>query len=147
MNFERNRLNTFNNWPSSAPVDPVRLAKAGFYYTGDGIEVQCFSCAGKISDWNYGDQVMLRHRRLEPDCQFIVNSSRSGNVPFVLGPRCLSPTGTVTPISMQNDMQDEDFRRPSQHIHVTEEDEMYKNGALRLLSFANWDVSKYIIKF
>ncbi|KAJ0183293.1 hypothetical protein K1T71_001269 [Dendrolimus kikuchii] len=138
MNFERNRLNTFNNWPSSAPVDPIRIAKAGFYYTGEGTEVQCFSCGGKISDWNYDDQVMLRHRRLNPDCQFVTNSLVSGNVPFILGPRCPSPTNAVTPISMRYDMQD-DFIRPSQHIRLTEEDEMYKNGALRLLSFANWE--------
>lgn len=138
MNFERNRLNTFRNWPSSVPVDPTRIAKAGFYYTGDGTEVQCFSCGGKISDWNYGDQVMYRHRRLEPNCQFVLNSLNSDNVPLVTVPRCSSTNNSITSMSMPYDAQ-EQLIRPTQNIAHTEDDEMYKSDALRLLSFANWD--------
>lgn len=57
MNVEENRLCTFQNWPANAVVDPQRIAKAGFYCTGHGLEVQCFCCGGRIEDWNYGDQV------------------------------------------------------------------------------------------
>ncbi|CAH0399809.1 unnamed protein product [Chilo suppressalis] len=138
MNLETNRLNTFANWPSSAPVDPIRIAKAGFYYTGEGTEVQCFSCGGKISEWNYGDQVMWRHRHLEPNCEFVVNPRLSGNVPLVLNTDCPlnvdSSTSWSAPEESNNDNAD-----TSQDYGLTDEDVMYQIDALRLLSFSNWN--------
>ncbi|CAB3226796.1 unnamed protein product [Arctia plantaginis] len=138
MNYETNRLNTFVNWPSSAPVDPIRIAKAGFFYTGGGTEVQCFSCGGKISQWNYGDQVMWRHRRLDPNCPFVVNPHISGNVPLVLETGCPSIVDTNTSLVAlpEGNIDSVDI---AQEYGTTEEDEMYKSDALRLLSFANWD--------
>ncbi|CAH0720027.1 unnamed protein product, partial [Brenthis ino] len=134
MNQETNRLNTFTNWPSSAPVDPVRVAKAGFFYTGSGTEVECFSCGGKISDWNYGDQVMWRHRRMDPNCAFVSNPLLSGNVPLVIGREC----------NIQNPDERPHIEEPrdtdsSADYGLVEDDEMYKSNALRLLSFVNWD--------
>jgi len=61
MNREDSRLQTFENWPENAPVDPQRIAKAGFYFTGRNMEVECFCCGGKIHEWNYGDQVNFLH--------------------------------------------------------------------------------------
>lgn len=81
MNYEESRLRTFSEWPSDAPVEAARIASGGFYYTGLGMEVQCFSCGGKISEWNTGDHVMAKHRRLDPRCPFIVNPATSGNIP------------------------------------------------------------------
>ncbi|KAL4716119.1 hypothetical protein ACJJTC_013896 [Scirpophaga incertulas] len=140
MNFETNRLNTFANWPSSAPVDPIRIAKAGFYYTGDGTEVQCFSCGGKISQWNYGDQVMWRHRQLEPNCEFVVNPRLSGNVPLVLNSECPSNVDSSTSWSAPEDIN-HDNSDTIQDYGLTEEDVMYRIDALRLLSFTNWNDS------
>lgn len=137
MNYETNRLNTFNNWPSSAPVDPIRIAKAGFFYTGDGTEVQCFSCGGKIAQWNYGDQVMWRHRRLDPNCPFVVNPQISGNVPLVLGSEC--PSFDTTTASGDLTEGQVDLVDTTQDYGPTDEDDMYKSDALRLLSFTNWD--------
>lgn len=128
MNREANRINTFTNWPTSAPVEPARIAKAGFFYTGQGTEVQCFSCGRKISEWNYADQVMWRHRTLEPNCAFVVNPVLSGNVPLVLGREC----------SVQSNRPSEIEEEQSQDYGLTEEDEMYKSDSLRLLSFVNW---------
>lgn len=81
MNHEESRLRTFNTWPVDAPIEAARVAHGGFYYTGQGMEVQCFSCGGKISEWSHGDHVMAKHRRLDPRCPFIVNPAMSGNVP------------------------------------------------------------------
>lgn len=139
MNYESNRLNTFYNWPADAPVDPIRIAKAGFFYTRDGTEVQCFSCGGKISRWNYGDQVMWRHRRLDPNCPFVVNPRISGNVPLVLGQECPSNVDSPSSQVVRNDGHHDSVDN-AQDYGPTEEDEMYKSDALRLLSFANWDV-------
>lgn len=148
MNFETNRLNTFTNWPSSAPVDPIRIAKAGFFYTGQGTEVQCFSCGGKISQWNYGDQVMWRHRTMDPNCAFVVNPQLSGNVPLVLSREC--PSADVS-LQLSESSPQRSNRSSSNERHsdsdatqdygLTDEDEMYKTDILRLLSFTNWTVS------
>lgn len=138
MNQEINRLNTFTNWPSSAPVDPIRIAKAGFFYTGQGTEVECFSCGGKISEWDYGDQVMWRHRRMDPNCSFVVNPLVSGNVPLVISRECNPVQNIEQRSASQNSQQNSE---QSVNYGITEEDEMYKSDPLRLLSFVNWDVS------
>lgn len=57
MNIEEQRLQTFSNWPDDAPIQKERIAKGGFFATGVGLEVQCYACGGKISEWSYGDQV------------------------------------------------------------------------------------------
>uniref|UniRef100_A0A8D9ECF1 Death-associated inhibitor of apoptosis 2 n=1 Tax=Cacopsylla melanoneura TaxID=428564 RepID=A0A8D9ECF1_9HEMI len=80
MNFERSRLRTFQSWPSNSPVSSKRIAKAGFFYTGHQHEVQCFACGVKISDWNYNDSVMAKHRAKDPGCPFVKNPEASGNV-------------------------------------------------------------------
>lgn len=60
MNEEKNRLKTFDScWPASAPIEANRIAKAGFYYTRIGLEVECYWCKSKISEWHYGDQVII----------------------------------------------------------------------------------------
>ncbi|XP_026319004.1 baculoviral IAP repeat-containing protein 7-B isoform X2 [Hyposmocoma kahamanoa] len=132
MNIETNRLSTFANWPASAPVDPIRIAKAGFFYTGEGTEVQCFSCGGKISQWNYGDQVMTRHRNMEPNCAFVQNSQLSGNIPLVLRQDCPNDNMVISTATQQNNADTHDYG-------LTEDDAMYRTDLLRLLSFTNWE--------
>lgn len=63
MNAEEQRLKTFTNWPANAPIEASRMAKAGFFSTGIGLEVQCYVCGCKINDWSYGDQVMRKNRK------------------------------------------------------------------------------------
>lgn len=102
MNVEENRLQTFNDWPSDAVVSPSRIAKAGFFYTKNNLTVECFSCRICISDWNYGDQVMARHRQLSPHCAFVLNPTTSDNVPII------SPTNND--VIVQEDMTNEQTR-------------------------------------
>ncbi|KAE8573733.1 Putative inhibitor of apoptosis 2 [Halyomorpha halys] len=83
MNSEESRLRTYAHWPENAPVDARRIAAAGFYYMGQGLEVQCFSCGGRISEWNIGDSVMSKHRVLDPFCPFVQNPILSGNIPLI----------------------------------------------------------------
>lgn len=83
MNVEANRLQTLNNWPRHAEVNPERIAKAGFFSTRNGLEVECFSCQLRISQWNYGDQVMERHRTLSPNCAFVNNPTATDNIPLI----------------------------------------------------------------
>lgn len=95
MNFERSRLRTFENWPANAPIDGERIAKAGFYYMGQNLEVQCFSCGGRISEWQYGDKVMAKHRLLDPRCPFVLNPVDSGNVPINEGNETIQGTSSA----------------------------------------------------
>lgn len=142
MNSEINRLNTFSQWPTSAPVDPPNLARGGFFYTGEGTEVQCFSCNAKISNWNYGDQVMARHRIIEPQCTYVAHPSLSGNVTLSEAPSSPSRNEEV-----QDQPSEEPYAivtRSTSDYGLTEDDEMYRSDALRLLSFINWEVRSYL---
>ncbi|XP_065225489.1 baculoviral IAP repeat-containing protein 2-like [Planococcus citri] len=118
MNYERSRLRTFENWPANAPVDGECIAKAGFYYMGQNLEVQCFSCGGRISEWQHGDKVMAKHRLLDPRCPFVVNSSDSGNVPISDGNDTAQGTSNGT----------------------VEDGSRYKNEEARLQSFMAWPI-------
>ncbi|KAF8785531.1 baculoviral IAP repeat-containing protein 7-B-like isoform X2 [Argiope bruennichi] len=79
--YEEERIKSFVTWEVYYPVDPVRLAKAGFYHSGRGDEVICFSCKGHVKNWNYGDVVLKKHAELFPDCDFVNN--RSNNIPII----------------------------------------------------------------
>ena len=57
MRYEEQRLSTFHAWPSDAPVEARKIAKAGFFHTGAETTVQCSWCGCVIDRWNYGDQV------------------------------------------------------------------------------------------
>ncbi|XP_057671931.1 death-associated inhibitor of apoptosis 2 [Diorhabda carinulata] len=116
MNEEVHRLATFSEWPTDAEVSPERIAKAGFFSTKQGLEVECFSCHIKISEWNYGDQVMTRHIALNPECPFVLNPTTSGNVPII------SPTNVPSTSS----------RNP------------YKTYDSRLATFENWPASDIV---
>lgn len=68
---ESYRNKTFANFPGSCPVSPTTLARAGFYYTGDGDKVKCFSCHLTVDSWQYGESAVGKHRTLSPNCKFI----------------------------------------------------------------------------
>lgn len=117
MNHEESRLRTFSAWPSDAVIEAARIASGGFFYTGQGMEVQCFSCGGKISEWKAGDHVMARHRRLDPRCPFIVNPATSGNIP-----------------KFQN----------SQNRSVEMDTELLQSELARLETYLNWPISHIV---
>ena len=51
-----------------------------FFLVLQGRECRCFACNGRIQLWDYGDQAVVRHRRMNPSCPFLLN--RSANVPL-----------------------------------------------------------------
>lgn len=71
MQFELIRLQTFSRYPENAPVRPIRLAEAGFYHTGNGTEVRCYSCGKTYTDWKQGDSPRDIHLRISPHCVHI----------------------------------------------------------------------------
>ncbi|GAV05583.1 hypothetical protein RvY_15687 [Ramazzottius varieornatus] len=80
MEHEEERLVTYLRWPALSMVSTDRLARAGFFFTGQGDTVQCFSCGGQLDKWQLGDDVMKKHRLNFPTCSFVCGSS--SNVPY-----------------------------------------------------------------
>ena len=81
MRSEAQRLSTFGGWQHNDKVEARKIAKAGFFHTGNDSEVKCPWCSVVLNHWEYGDQVMARHRTANPNCPFIKNIS--DNVPLI----------------------------------------------------------------
>ncbi|XP_032225383.2 uncharacterized protein LOC5501165 [Nematostella vectensis] len=68
------RLESYIHWPENCPVRPRELAMAGFYYTGCGDQVRCFSCDLQLGKWVDGDEPFEEHLKHRPSCGFILES-------------------------------------------------------------------------
>ncbi|XP_033118499.1 putative inhibitor of apoptosis isoform X2 [Anneissia japonica] len=67
------RLVTFLSWPIQSIISETSLAKAGFFYTQKSDMVECYSCHGKIKDWQIGDDAFKEHKRHFPRCPLVQN--------------------------------------------------------------------------
>ncbi|XP_028316309.1 E3 ubiquitin-protein ligase XIAP [Gouania willdenowi] len=65
------RLYSFNGSRLAQEVPPAKLARAGFYYTGDADRVRCFSCRTIVENWCAGDSPVERHKEVSPSCTFL----------------------------------------------------------------------------
>ncbi|NWU40574.1 BIR7B protein, partial [Hylia prasina] len=74
MVTEEMRLSTFENWPQSSNMHPEQLARAGFFYTGQGDVVRCFYCDGGVRSWSLGDDPWREHAKWYPECEFLLHS-------------------------------------------------------------------------
>ncbi|XP_063315640.1 baculoviral IAP repeat-containing protein 7 isoform X1 [Pelobates fuscus] len=74
MMEERDRLDTYRDWPPYAEVAPHVLARAGFFYTGHRDNVKCFHCDGGLRNWERGDDPWREHAKWFPRCEFLVRS-------------------------------------------------------------------------
>ncbi|XP_062601932.1 baculoviral IAP repeat-containing protein 3-like isoform X1 [Saccostrea cucullata] len=79
MNLELIRLRSFHNFPSSNSVSTLKLARQGFYYSGESDKVICFACGFQKSNWRKGDDVHAIHRTASPACP-LLNSCSTSNV-------------------------------------------------------------------
>ena len=75
------RLASFKDFPITIPVSAMRLAQAGFHYTGERDVVKCFSCGVTYQGWQMGDRPTLVHARISPNCPF-VQGSDTANLPL-----------------------------------------------------------------
>lgn len=145
MNVEEKRLRTFREWPANAAVDPARLAKAGFYYTGHGLEVQCFLCGTRISDWNYGDQAMGRHRLKSPNCPFVLTPTTTCNVPLVpVAADNAAAESTAHRQSLDPQRSSNVENNPNISQRLTGPSMEYSTFAQRLQSFQNWPITSIV---
>ncbi|XP_073343475.1 E3 ubiquitin-protein ligase XIAP [Pagrus major] len=54
------------------PIDPERLARAGFYSTGTGDKVLCFRCGGGLKGWQPEEDPWEEHAKHYPGCSFLL---------------------------------------------------------------------------
>lgn len=138
--YERKRLETFQAWPANAKVEAWKMARAGLRYTGQEEEVTCTWCSCILGDWQYGDQVMARHRFASPECPFV--RDESDNVPVLQEEEeadevvHASSTPNLPHMDVSTDHQSRERLSPE---GPTELD--YRAEADRLASFIDWSVT------
>lgn len=59
-----NRLKSFDSWPRGIKQRPQELVEAGFFYSGKGDEIVCFSCALGICQLEPDDNPWVEHKKL-----------------------------------------------------------------------------------
>ncbi|KAG4079894.1 hypothetical protein HA402_015025 [Bradysia odoriphaga] len=69
--LEHNRLKTFCNWPKSIRQRPAELVEAGFFYSGQGDMVICFSCGLGLRDWEIEDIPVVEHAKHTSQCSYL----------------------------------------------------------------------------
>ncbi|XP_013418149.1 inhibitor of apoptosis protein [Lingula anatina] len=76
MRDELTRLATFQSFPTTCPVRPADLARAGFFYVDVDDMVKCAFCDGMIRNWERGDRAFDEHARHFPNCAFVKHFSK-----------------------------------------------------------------------
>uniref|UniRef100_A0A0A1XBF2 Apoptosis 1 inhibitor n=1 Tax=Zeugodacus cucurbitae TaxID=28588 RepID=A0A0A1XBF2_ZEUCU len=69
--IEAARLRSFAEWPRNMKQRPKELADAGFFYTGTGDRVKCFSCGCGLKDWDDDDEPWEQHALWMPKCRYL----------------------------------------------------------------------------
>ncbi|XP_061388060.1 death-associated inhibitor of apoptosis 1 [Musca vetustissima] len=69
--IETARIRSFAEWPRNMKQRPEQLAEAGFFYTGVGDRVKCFSCGGGLKDWDDDDEPWEQHALWMSKCRFV----------------------------------------------------------------------------
>jgi len=148
MKFEHARLTTFQTWPSNAKVEAWKMAKAGLFHTGQNEEVKCTWCGCIFNNWQYGDQVMAKHRMASPTCVFVQN--QSDNVPIVTSSAVVNDNAPSNNSNSTEDVDDGSVMMETDHSPTSprrptasppEPRPELKSEAVRLSTFANWPVA------
>ena len=79
MKYEGSRFASFASFPDIQGLYVTKLASAGFYYSGIGDEVTCYSCGLKYRNWSRKDSPMEIHKQLSPNCPFVGDSTSQDN--------------------------------------------------------------------
>jgi ribosomal protein S27AE len=68
---------SYEDWPVTF-MDPDKLAAAGFYYINHGDVVRCPFCKAMAALWTAGEDPLVRHKRLSPNCSLIAKHVDEG---------------------------------------------------------------------
>lgn len=78
---EQVRLDTFNDWPGTLPIQPSDLARDGFFNLKKGDRVKCIFCNLVLKGWEPGDVVRAEHIKFNSCCPFLLHKN-VGNMPI-----------------------------------------------------------------
>ncbi|XP_033098546.1 baculoviral IAP repeat-containing protein 7-like [Anneissia japonica] len=137
MSSEVDRLATFKKWPNESPMNPTTLAKAGFFYVGSDDMVKCFSCNGKIKDWEFGDSAIGEHKRFFPKCKFVQGRDQQ-NQPLLLN---LVSSKEVKSTAEGKSSKKDEMYNPKKDTLVIDKSKIpdkLKSEYRRLLTFQDW---------
>lgn len=88
------RIGTYVGWPGqdfsgkgTAKPSVVDLARAGFYFTGRGDCVCCFSCGLQIGDWERHHEPFIVHTTRSPQCALVKNADSNNRPVYIPPPR------------------------------------------------------------
>jgi len=65
------RILSLEDWPKAIKQKPNELTEAGFFYSGKGDKVLCFSCGGGLKDWEVLDIPWEQHALWYQNCQYL----------------------------------------------------------------------------
>ncbi|CAC5373534.1 BIRC7_8 [Mytilus coruscus] len=82
MIFELARLETYKSAPKTLRAWRIKLAKAGFFYTGNGHKCRCAFCGFSYNLWTEADDPEDIHGILKPDCPFLTDRCGTSNIPM-----------------------------------------------------------------
>lgn len=68
---EAKRIESYTDWPKTIKQRPQELSDAGFFYTGKGDRVCCFSCGGGLKDWEENDDPWEQHGMWYGKCEYL----------------------------------------------------------------------------
>ena len=71
MEYNQNRLKSFDTYLKQMLSDKYQLACAGLFYSGKSDMCQCFRCHVKLSAWERDDGAIKEHFKWSPDCEYI----------------------------------------------------------------------------
>ncbi|XP_055683232.1 baculoviral IAP repeat-containing protein 5-like [Lutzomyia longipalpis] len=79
--FEKQRLESFKNWPfkKNTSCNSEKMAEAGFYCIG-GDEAACFVCGKELDGWEEEDNPWVEHKKHAPQCQFVKINKKEDNL-------------------------------------------------------------------
>ncbi len=69
--LESERIKSYDDWPVSMSQKPCQLSDAGFYYSGKGDRVICYSCGGGLKDWEQNDDPWEQHAMWYGKCEYV----------------------------------------------------------------------------
>jgi hypothetical protein len=75
MKIEKNRLDTYVNWPHKN-LPPSHMAKAGFFFLHQSDKTKCAFCSGLIYNWNETYIPLCEHVKHFPKCPFILTKGK-----------------------------------------------------------------------
>ena len=67
------RMETFKYWPKSIKQRKDEMVEAGFFYTGKGDHVFCFSCRKGLHNWEEDVIPWVEHAKWSRDCTYMIS--------------------------------------------------------------------------